>query len=119
MRLLVRPRRGRPLCYDVPAMSKDDDFDLLETTINTGIEVSRDPKAELDAVLDDLEALLKDGDVMGWLTGRGINVSLALVGAQGLRSYLAGDKQAAAEDFSTVSDEIHARMAGPSQGDAE
>ena len=91
-------------------MSEDDrDF---ETTMDTGMdEVSLDPNRELDAVLDDLEALLKSGEVIGALTSRGINASLALVAAHALRSYIKGKKAEAAEDFATAAEEIRGRIA--------
>ena len=38
--------------------------DILDITIDTGQEVAIDPAAELDAVMDDLEALLKNGEVI-------------------------------------------------------
>lgn len=89
-------------------MTDDDD---LETTISTGEEISIDPSAELDAVLDDLEGLLKNGEVTQALAARGVNTSLALTALAGLRAYLAGDKAGAAEDLGTVAEEITARLA--------
>jgi hypothetical protein len=89
----------------------DDRDDEVETTVSTGTEITLDPSAEIAAVFDDLEALLKNGDVIGALTARGVNASLALVAVQGLRSYLAGKKAEAADDFATVADEIRARIA--------
>jgi hypothetical protein len=85
--------------------------DIFETTLDTGMEVSIDPAAELSAVIDDLEALLKNGDVIGMLTARGVNASIALVAVSGLRAYVAGDKPAAAEDFVTVAEEVKGRLA--------
>ena len=93
-----------------------DEDDLLENTQTTGVEVELDPRAEITAVLDDLESLLKNGDVIGALTNRGINSSLALVALDGLRSYLAGDKAAAADDLGTVAEEIRARLAASAKG---
>ncbi len=90
---------------------KKSELDILETTIDTGEEIALDPSGEIDAVLGDLEALLKNGDVMSSLADRGINTSLALVAASALRSYLAGKKAEAAEDFATVAEEIQARLA--------
>jgi hypothetical protein len=87
-------------------MSNDDDFD---TTLDGGMEVAVDPNRELDAVLDDLEALLKNGEVIAALTARGINASLALVAAGGLRAYVKGKKADAADDFATVAEEIRVR----------
>jgi hypothetical protein len=90
---------------------KKSDYEILETTLDTGIDIALDPRGEIDAVLADLEALLKNGDIMSTLSDRGINTSLALVAAGGLRSYLAGKKAEAAEDFATVAEEIQARLA--------
>jgi len=66
---------------------------------------------ELDEVLDDLVTLLKNPEVVSGLTTRGINTSLALVGAEGLQAYVHGDKARAAEDLATVAEEIAARAA--------
>jgi hypothetical protein len=66
---------------------------------------------ELDEVLDDLVTLLKNPEVVSELTARGINTSLALVGAEGLQAYVHGDKARAAEDFATVAEEIATRAA--------
>ena len=89
--------------------------DILDTTIDTGQEVAIDPGAELDAVLDDLEALLKNGEVIGVLTSRGVNASIALVAVTGLRAYTKGNKLAAAEDLGTAADEIRGRIAAAGQ----
>lgn len=64
---------------------------------------------EIDDVFDDLDALLKNPDVTAALDARGVNVSLALTAAYGLRAYLHGDKATAIEDLSTVAEEIAAR----------
>ncbi|MDC0683103.1 MULTISPECIES: hypothetical protein [Sorangium] len=74
-----------------------------------------DPGPELAAVFDDLETLLKNGDVIEALTARGINASLALLAADALRAYLAGRKADAAEDFSTVAEEIRGRLAASAE----
>ena len=90
----------------------------LETTFDTGMnEVALDPNRELDAVLDDLESLLKSGEVIGALTSRGINASLALVAAHALRSYVNGKKADAAEDFATAAEEIRGRIAADTGDD--
>jgi hypothetical protein len=73
--------------------------------------------AELETVMGELEALLKNPDVGSALAGRGVNISLALVGVEGLRAYLEGDKARAAEEFSTVAEEVAARLAA-SKADA-
>ena len=94
-------------------MGKRDDDNLIDITIDTGGgESALDPRAELDAVVDDLEALLKNGEVIGMLTTRGINASLALVAVSGLRAYLKGNKAEAAEDLGTAAEEIRGRIAG-------
>ena len=64
---------------------------------------------ELGEVLDDLDGLLKNPDVGSALAARGVNVSLALTAAYGLRAYLRGDKATAIEDLSTAAEEIAAR----------
>jgi len=68
------------------------------------------PSDELDEVLKDLETLLKNGEVVGELTERGVNASLAMLATAALGAYLKGDRAAAAEDFATVAEEIQARM---------
>ena len=92
---------------------KHDDDDLINRTLDPGTEIVLDPSIELDAVLDDLEALLKNGEVIGHLTDKGINASIALVATGGLRHYLEGRKAEAAEDLGTVSEEIRGRLSGP------
>jgi hypothetical protein len=67
--------------------------------------------AELDDVIDELEVLLKTPEVGAALAERGVNVSLALVLADGVRAYLAGDKSKALLELGTATDEIAARMA--------
>jgi len=66
---------------------------------------------ELREVFADLDTLLKNPDVGAELTTRGINVSLAIVAAEALLSYVEGDRERAAEDFDTVAEEIKARLA--------
>jgi hypothetical protein len=65
---------------------------------------------ELDDVLEDLVTLLKHPEVGSKLTALGVNVSLAIVGAEGLAAYVHGDKERAAEDFGTIAEEITARL---------
>jgi hypothetical protein len=65
---------------------------------------------EISDLLDELDTLLKNPDVGAALADRGVNVSLALVAANGLRAYLTGDKKVAAEDFDTVAEEIATRI---------
>ncbi len=69
-----------------------------------------DPLRELDDLFDELDTLLKNSEVGAALSGKGINVSLAIVAADALRAYLNGDKAKAAEDFDTVAEEIEARL---------
>ena len=86
--------------------------DILDTTLDTGEEVALDPHQEIEALLEDLEALLKNGEVIGALTARGINASLALLAAGGLRASLAGHKAEAADDLAAAAEEIRARSGG-------
>jgi hypothetical protein len=72
-------------------------------------EAGRKGLKELDDVLDDLDALLKNADVADALSSRGVNISLALTAAYGLRAYLNGDKVTAIEDLSTAAEEIASR----------
>ena len=48
---------------------------------------------EIDEVFEELEALLKNADVGGELAALGVNVSLAMTLADGIRAYLHGDKE--------------------------
>lgn len=88
---------------------------LLDKTIDTGEEMVLDPMANLEAVLEDLEALLKSGEVIGALTNRGINASIAMLAASGLRSYVNGEKAEAADDLLTAAEEIRGRIGGGKQ----
>lgn len=85
--------------------------DILDTTYDSGNEQSLDPLAELTAVMDDLEALLKSGEVVSALTSRGINASIAALAAAGLHSYLQGRKAEASDDLGTAAEEIRGRIA--------
>jgi hypothetical protein len=60
-------------------------------------------------LMDEVMALLKDPQLSFDFGRRGVNTSLALTAVQGLIAYLEGNKARAAEDFSTVADEIRAR----------
>jgi|HubBroStandDraft_6_1064221.scaffolds.fasta_scaffold256397_2 hypothetical protein len=66
---------------------------------------------EIDAVFEELEVLLKNPDVGAELADRGVNVSLAMTLADGIRAYLHGDKEKALLELGTATDEIAARMA--------
>lgn len=92
-------------------MSDDDDSDDLLKTIEMPSGTNLDPTTEIDSVLGELDALLKNGDVTAILAVRGINSSLALLAAQALSAYLKGEKAQAAEDFQAVSEEIKDRLA--------
>ncbi len=73
---------------------------------------------EIAGLFDDIDALLKNVDVLAALTDRGVNASLAMTAADGLRAYLRGEKARAAEDLSLVAEEIASRLAaaaGPSE----
>jgi hypothetical protein len=66
---------------------------------------------EIADLFDDIDRLLKNGDVVAALNDRGVNVSLAITAADGLRAYLRGEKARAADDFSLVAEEIALRLA--------
>ncbi len=90
-------------------MAGDDDDDLGAAAVGEKLGAV-DPAKELGALLDELEDLLKNGDVGTALAARNVNQSLALVAVNGIRAYLAGDKATAIEDFETVAEEVRARM---------
>jgi hypothetical protein len=69
------------------------------------------PIAELDEVFDELDTLFKNPDVGAELTAAGVNTSLAMTLADGLRAYVHGDKARAILELQTATDEIAARMA--------
>lgn len=71
---------------------------------------------EIDQLFDELDQLLKNPDISEVLASRGVNTSLAMLAADGLRAYLKGNKRQAAEDFATVADEISSRMAMSGDG---
>ncbi|AKT42436.1 hypothetical protein [Chondromyces crocatus] len=84
---------------------RDDDEDDDRFTAT-----SVDPTREIKELFDDLEGLLKNGDVVAALTKNEVNASLALLAVDGLRAYLENRKADAAEDLSTVAEEIKMRM---------
>jgi hypothetical protein len=90
-------------------MSHDDDRD--ESGVGLGERARIDPTGELDDVLEELRAMLKNPDVVGALADRGVNASLALLAIDGLNAYLTGDKRQAADDLKTVGEEIEGRLA--------
>ena len=55
-------------------------------------------------------ALLKNPEIGAELADRGVNVSLAMTLADGVRAYLKGDKKKALLEPGTATDEIAARM---------
>ncbi len=68
--------------------------------------------SELDDLFDELDQLLKNPDVVSELAAKGVNASLAMTLAYGLRAYVHGDKQQAVLELGTATEEIAARMAG-------
>jgi len=70
----------------------------------------KNASAEIEALFDELDQLLKNSDVGAELAEKGVNVSLALVAAEGLRAYLQGDKARAVEELGTAADEIASRL---------
>ena len=66
---------------------------------------------EIDDVFEELEVLLKNPDVGAALAERGVNISLAMTLADGMRAYLHGDKEKALLELGTATDEIAARLA--------
>lgn len=67
--------------------------------------------AELDDLFDELDQLLKNPDVGTELAELGVNTSLAMTLAYGLRAYLQGDKEKALLELGTATEEIATRMA--------
>jgi predicted naringenin-chalcone synthase len=65
---------------------------------------------ELEDVFEELHTLLKNPDVGAELADKGVNVSLAMTLADGVRAYLEGDKEKALLELGTATDEIAARM---------
>jgi hypothetical protein len=65
---------------------------------------------QLAELLDELDKVLKRPEVDAHLTSRGINTSLALLVADGLRAYVQGRKKDAADDLGTAAEEIAARL---------
>jgi hypothetical protein len=73
--------------------------------------MAKTPLAELDELFDELDQLLKNPDVGAELAAKGVNSSLAMTLAYGLRAYVHGDKQQALLELGTATEEIAARMA--------
>ena len=74
--------------------------------------------AELEDLFDELDQLLKTPDVGSELAELGVNTSLAMTLAYGLRADLQGDKEKALLELGTATDEIAARMARAKEGPA-
>jgi hypothetical protein len=74
------------------------------------VSEQRDGRAAAIALLEEVEALVKDPHMALDFGRQGINTSLAMLGVQGLISYLAGNKLRASEDLATVAEEIRARL---------
>lgn len=73
--------------------------------------MAKSPLSELDDLFDELDTLLKNPDVGAELAAKGVNTSLAMTLALGLRAYVNGDKENALLELGTATDEIAARMA--------
>jgi hypothetical protein len=73
--------------------------------------MSKSGAEEIDDVFEELEELLKNPDVGAELAERGVNVSLAMTLADGVRAYLHGEKEKAILELGTATDEIAARLA--------
>jgi hypothetical protein len=73
--------------------------------------MSKNPLTELDSLFEELDQLLKNPDVGAALAEKGVNASLAMTLAYGLRAYLDGDKQQALLELGTATEEIATRMA--------
>jgi hypothetical protein len=81
-----------------------------DRSIKAGEAFKVDPTLEIADLFDELTDLLKRGDVIETLSHRGVNASIALTAIEGLRSYLEGKKEDAAEDFAIVAEEILGRI---------
>jgi hypothetical protein len=73
--------------------------------------MSKSGSDEIDDVFEELEILLKNPDVGAELAGRGVNISLAMTLADGVRAYLHGDKEKAVLELGTATEEIADRLA--------
>jgi hypothetical protein len=78
--------------------------------------MAKSPLSELDDVFDELDVLLKNPDVGAELAEKGVNTSLAMTLAYGLRAYVHGEKEKALLEIETATDEIAARMARKQRG---
>ena len=80
--------------------------------------MTRTALSEIEEVFEELDQLLKNPEVGAELADKGVNVSLAMTLADGLRAYLQGDKQKALLELGTATDEIAARMTPSGPGEA-
>jgi hypothetical protein len=74
--------------------------------------MAKSPLNELDDLFEELDQLLKNPDIGAALAAKGVNTSLAMTLAYGLRAYVHGDKEQALLELGTATDEIAARMSG-------
>jgi hypothetical protein len=74
------------------------------------------PLEEIDDVFQELEQLLKNPDVGGALTEKGINTSLAMLAMDGLHAYLRGEKAKSVEDLTHFCEEVTARAKESAKG---
>jgi hypothetical protein len=101
---------------------------LLSSRRGEVVETPRDPTmtatpnskalGEIQDLFEELTTLLKNPDVGAELAAKGVNISLAMVAADGLRAYLEGDKARAAEDLGTAAEEIATRLSSGERGSA-
>ena len=73
--------------------------------------MSKSGAEEIDDVFEELEELLKNPDVGAELAERGVNISLAMTLADGVRAYLHGEKERAILELGTATEEIADRLA--------
>lgn len=66
---------------------------------------------DADALLEQLEAMLKDPERHEAFAAARVNTSIALLVVDGLRAYFTGDDAQAAEDLGAAAEEIEARRA--------
>ena len=109
----AEPRTSSPRCgRRSPAFPAWLSYDLRgERRASREGRMVRTGMDEIDDVFEELETLLKNPDVGAELADRGVNVSLAMTLADGVRAYLHGDKEKALLELGTATDEIAARLA--------
>jgi hypothetical protein len=74
---------------------------------------------EIDDLFDEFDSVLKNPDVGAVLAARGVNTSLAMLVADGLRAYLKGEKAQAVEDLETAVEEISHRLEASAEAKKE